>query len=367
MASALNSHGKLRGVEAGRGIAALLVVLVHSTDIFAGPRDFGRPIFDGLFGFGFAGVDFFFVLSGFIITYVHGPERPLDWRRYAFNRVVRIYPAYWAALLILGAILAVSPTHSRMEQTAPAIISSVLLLPAPQYMILGPAWSLCHEIVFYLVFGCALYWRRLLLPILAVWAGFIALVTAGQTLGVAPAGAYPWSFLGAISNAEFFCGIGVASLVLHRPVTTRPALAAALLAAGVLIFFATGVAMTWGGIAWNVFVMHALFATGAALALYGIVRLERAGRLRVPSLLVAMGGASYSIYLMHVTIVMLLQQALRLTGLVKMLPPELTFIAVIAVTVACGMVFSATVEMRLIAWLRARRPRPTARSAGARA
>ena len=66
--------GKLRGVEAGRGIAALLVVCVHCTDMLAGPAYAGRMPLFGLFSFGHAGVDFFFVLSGFIIYFIHHRE-----------------------------------------------------------------------------------------------------------------------------------------------------------------------------------------------------------------------------------------------------------------------------------------------------
>jgi len=64
--------GKLEGVEASRGAAAILVVGVHATSMLAG--QYGRPVFGGLMSFGHAGVDFFFVLSGFIITFTHGRD-----------------------------------------------------------------------------------------------------------------------------------------------------------------------------------------------------------------------------------------------------------------------------------------------------
>ena len=64
--------GKLEGVEASRGAAAILVVGVHVTQVLAGHN--GTPAFGGLMSFGHAGVDFFFVLSGFIITFTHGRD-----------------------------------------------------------------------------------------------------------------------------------------------------------------------------------------------------------------------------------------------------------------------------------------------------
>ena len=66
-----NPAGKLIGVQAARGIAALFVVLYHTGRMLSLEQYVGRDPWGGLFHFGHAGVDFFFVLSGFIIYYVH--------------------------------------------------------------------------------------------------------------------------------------------------------------------------------------------------------------------------------------------------------------------------------------------------------
>jgi len=52
--------------------------------------------------FGHAGVDFFFVLSGFIIFFVHGKDigKPSRLPHYVWRRFIRIYPVYWAVTLI---------------------------------------------------------------------------------------------------------------------------------------------------------------------------------------------------------------------------------------------------------------------------
>lgn len=60
---------KLKSVEMLRCVAAILVVLFH-TETIAGTR-MAKPPFDGAFSGGSHGVDLFFVLSGFIISYVH--------------------------------------------------------------------------------------------------------------------------------------------------------------------------------------------------------------------------------------------------------------------------------------------------------
>lgn len=78
-------------VEGLRGIAAFTVLWVHYRGLVTSGRDLG--------GFGFTGVDLFFVLSGFVFApYVFG--RPLMPGPYAVRRVLRIYPLYLASLAV---------------------------------------------------------------------------------------------------------------------------------------------------------------------------------------------------------------------------------------------------------------------------
>lgn len=60
-----------KSLQAGRGIAAMLVVLFHLGGAFAAEKYFGIAAFSIPFKFGSAGVELFFVLSGFIIFSAH--------------------------------------------------------------------------------------------------------------------------------------------------------------------------------------------------------------------------------------------------------------------------------------------------------
>ena len=82
------------GLNVARGIAAFLVLLAHaslSSNVFYG----GEPFF-GFWKFGGFGVDFFFVLSGFIIYWVHADESKsmASMSRYFKKRIIRIYPPF---------------------------------------------------------------------------------------------------------------------------------------------------------------------------------------------------------------------------------------------------------------------------------
>ena len=74
---------KLESIEAGRGVAATAVVLHHasaSANAFSGQ---GPQVLTSIFDLGYLGVDFFFVLSGFIIYY-SSYDRAFDLKRFAF-------------------------------------------------------------------------------------------------------------------------------------------------------------------------------------------------------------------------------------------------------------------------------------------
>jgi peptidoglycan/LPS O-acetylase OafA/YrhL len=101
---------RFESIDGLRGLACLMVLLYHSWAHFGhgpwpgfkiGGVDV-RPAH--LFGYGYGGVDLFFVLSGFCLAYpiVSKPGKAVDWKRYFVHRVRCIIPAYWAALLLFG-------------------------------------------------------------------------------------------------------------------------------------------------------------------------------------------------------------------------------------------------------------------------
>src|SRR5665213_484275 len=142
------ARDRLVGIQAARGAAALLVVFYHAGRMLSLNQYVGNDPLDGLFSFGHAGVDFFFVLSGFIIYFVHHKDlnSPQRVSRYAWRRFVRIYPIYW--VVTLGAIaLAVAGHHN--DISVQRITASFFLLPQAEDPIVGVAWTLEHEVLFY--------------------------------------------------------------------------------------------------------------------------------------------------------------------------------------------------------------------------
>ncbi len=337
--------GRFTTLEGGRAFAAILVAVHHATLMAAQPRYLGAYAYGGAPVFFNAGVDFFFVLSGFIIAYVHWNDvgRPAALRGYVRARLTRIFPLYWAILIPLAAIYAVAPGLGEPRQHDPLYVATSLALwPMPQQPVLGVAWSLTYEMLFYLLFAGAVVAGRRTALLAVAWA--VAIVGFGLRGGTS----YPADFLLNAHNLQFLMGV-TAATVLRTRTAPRPAWLLGAGAGG--LAFLVGVAEPRLGLVDPLAVAAALGAA-STLALVGAAELEREGRLRAPGWLASLGGASYAIYLIHVVVQSFTIRLLLKAGLRQ---PEALVAGLTILGVAAGLVCHRAVERPL---LRALRPRP---------
>ncbi len=154
-------RGEFGFINLLRGPAALLVVYSHFVGQYLSWTQqtyWLKRWVDALFEkplvivdhFGQLGVMVFFLISGFIITHVSRLENPL---RFAIRRVFRIYPAYW---VILAAVLAFGLSDTPFDYAVLRDWRTVLRLATitnylhdPQTVVLGVAWTLQIEVIFY--------------------------------------------------------------------------------------------------------------------------------------------------------------------------------------------------------------------------
>src|SRR5713101_596459 len=135
----------LNSLQACRAAAAILVVFYHTSHgIFRLEKYFGHKPFGPVFDFGFAGVDFFFVLSGFIMMYVHAADfgQPRALGAYIWKRFTRIYPAYWIVFAVILPVYIFVPHFGYDFQRDPAVaLRAFFLFPHPQnHQVVGVAW-----------------------------------------------------------------------------------------------------------------------------------------------------------------------------------------------------------------------------------
>jgi exopolysaccharide production protein ExoZ len=218
-----------------------------------------------------------------------------------------------------------------------------------------PAWTLSHELKFYILFAVAIALpSRIWKPLLA--AMLMGSAAAGVVEAIAPTTLpFAISFLFSPYNLEFVAGSVIAAVILRRTVA---------------------VPWAWGAIglvAWSIAAAHdqSLIAPDVAEVLrYGvpsalIVLAVAAQDLRHPSFdapaLRLFGDASYAVYLVHLPVIIV---AIRLGKQVHIEPTTWSLLAVAAVATAVGILFHIVVERPVTRYLTGRfaaRPRASAR------
>jgi peptidoglycan/LPS O-acetylase OafA/YrhL len=339
-------------LQAGRAVAALMVVLYHASgSIFAkyfASRPAGR-----VFDFGYAGVDFFFVLSGFIMMHVHGDDfgKPALLGKYLWKRATRIYLPYWAVLLAIVPVFVVVPQFGSGHELEPSVLlTSVLLVPhAGSSYLLVVAWTLVFELFFYLLFASLIMNRRLGLCIFAVWIGLLVTRYGSSR--------FPGSFLADFYHVRFLAGMGIA-ILLQRYRLPSPRVWAVL---GTVVFVCTGAIDVYDG-PLGIYGRTAGYTAGSVLVIAGLVAAERAGAVRVPRPLTFLGDASYAIYLVHFPTLSLLAKCFKAARLDSSMPGGVLFVALVSAAVGVSCAFYLCVERPLMSWAKRR----LSRRAGAR-
>jgi len=249
---------------------------------------------------GVVGVDLFFLISGFVMTHValSGARGGPAARRFIYNRAARIYPVYWAVTLLLMILYAGKLYFFDEATPFPNPLATFLLTPSNYYPLVPVGWTLVHEMYFYVVFALFVFWSApKLSQLLAGWA---ALILAALFFGAFSANAWTKIAFNPLTF-EFIAG-AVIALMMRRSVTqlAGPAIIAgiALFAVEVLFFADRLYPSVMGQFA----LRAAIFTPPFALILYGAAALERTGASPAPKWLRRTGDASYSLYLIHVPI-----------------------------------------------------------------
>jgi len=329
----------IHSLQAARAAAAILVLLFHASgSIFAKSKYWGAEPFGDVFDFGHAGVDFFFVLSGFIIAFAHRADigRPERWRSYAWKRFRRIYPPYWVVMALIVPVFFLAPGWGvGHERQAGTLVCSFLLLPHPTAPVLGVAWSLCNEGLFYVAFLAFIAGRRVGVVVFAAWLLYVVL-----PVGPRP---FPLCFLGDLRHVQFFLGMLGAAIYVRRTVPA-PRLVALL---GAALFLGAGAVETYTQ--WlDASELLLAYGVGSLGVVLGLAEAERSGGLRVPRLFSFLGAASYAIFLAHVPALSLLAKLAVAAGLPRKLHHGVAFVLVVALAIVAGVAFYLLVERPLL-------------------
>ncbi len=280
-----------------------------------------------------AGVDVFFVISGFVITFGAVGKEPSAGAAGDFivRRLIRLWPTYALFTVLMLVAMAVIPdmlNHSTIDPAHTAASFAFIPWPEPGdgefYPVLGQGWTLNYEMFFYLCFAVTMLapsrFRAGML-----WAGGVSLVVAGLIWNL-PA---PLHFYADPIVLEFLFGVALA--VLYRRWSFRSSWAISATIAGFVAIYV--LALQWPD-------LHRAVKAGipGALVVAGVVFSgQTVERYFGCAPLATLGNASYALYLSHTFVVnLLLAIALRLD---MMDPWIFTGVATVSSVVVSLMVY----------------------------
>jgi peptidoglycan/LPS O-acetylase OafA/YrhL len=279
-------------IQALRAIAALLVVLYHALEMWR--ERIEHTMAETSWINGAAGVDIFFIVSGFVMVMSSRRliARSDGWRTFLRHRIVRIVPLYWLlTTLKLAAVLLVGGLALRSHPDFGYVLKSYLFMPvvdgAGHFRPLLPVgWTLTFEFLFYVMFAGALALSVDVLAVVLPGLGLIAVLALLRDAATWP----DWTILFNTIVLEFIAGVLLARATLGG--FRLPPLAAGMLA---IVGFALLLALPFSTenlrvITWGV---------PAAMIVTGAISLEPVVGAKLPRWLTGLGDASYSIYLGH--------------------------------------------------------------------
>ena len=293
-----------------RAFAALNIVFYH----FSNPKWFGpfAPIVDN----GYTSVSFFLLMSGFILAYNYSDRAQrgqLNATKFWTARFSRLYPVYIFALIVsLGMLMAEWHVRTHGEFALGVVLTPLLLqgwIPKLATFWNTPAWTMCTEGFFYLIFPAVICWKRpkhwrgLLGMLALLWAAGMVLPTI-YTI-VQPDGPHPGRYTDSFwmralkfspppHVPSFLFGIVLADVDARISRNNRWR----------LLLGGLGVAAIYTILYYGDHMPFALMHDGLMMPLFGLAILGLAGHNIIARFFgfwpfVAVGQASYCLYILH--------------------------------------------------------------------
>ena len=350
-----NPSSRLGSVQALRGVAALMVVIAHALASAAYGSGTSQGAFASLAALGAAGVDLFFIISGFVMA-LGIDQNPRPAPAFIRDRILRIAPLFW----ILSGLTFVLLMPELGKDGLSIWLNTVLIIPLFDGMTYHPpllfvGWTLAFELCFYALVGLTL------LPGAAGQDRVKRLMALVLTAGVIGAFWQPgWATARILFNPmmfEFLFGIIVYRMWRSGAWASRAPL---LMIGGIFLLTLVminplhislslnGQAVIENG---EGLARSLMLGLPGALVFAGIV-LDQAQPAR--RLFGHLGDASYSIYLTQVLVLGLIEKAI-IAGVLHSY--AIIAVLVVAGSVASGLLVHWTLERPLLATFKARRDR----------
>lgn len=334
------SSTNLQSIQIMRGIASLLVLLEH---ISIKGGQYGNGALNG-FSVGGAGVDLFFIISGYIMC-VSTYDQPLNFAQFIVRRIKRIMPLYWLVTTVALIVFLYKPTLINSSGGETGIFVSYTLFPNGKKFLNANGWTLSYEFFFYFIFGCFIHKGTYK----AIKASSLILMLL-TIIGLCYHFNEPLLFFSTDSLLmEFVFGMGCFYLFNKKSIGLNHKYGIGLFITGVLLFaLQISIGATnyqkWQGLLWGITIL---------LIFIGLLSLEglmRRSSFLIKTLLLEIGNSSYSLYLIHPFTLSGTAICLKHFGMAS--NPYLFSIILLTISVVTGHLVYLYVERPLIAFVK---------------
>lgn len=275
-----------------RGLAALFVLIHHNAASISYYHNFDSSILNFAGNIGKYGVDFFFVLSGFIISYTSLSKVNVKGtlKKYLKNRFLRIYVPYLPIGVLVYLLYMLFPSASNSNREI-STLTSLTLIPHGKPA-LSVAWSLTFELLFYIFYSLRFIGKNVFRICLFLWLSLIILVNLFSPITIIENGAL-YHLVTSPYNIEFLLGV-LLSYVLNKKIKINFYI-------NILILITLGLSFLYlVGFDVNFFdfLPNLLFSLFVLFMMYFTI-IHKNNSFGSRSFFMIIGNASYSIYLVH--------------------------------------------------------------------
>jgi exopolysaccharide production protein ExoZ len=310
----MSSKKIINSIQFLRGFAALAVV-IHHTGGYVKRYFVPTLLFDDNFSIGFAGVDLFFVISGFIIhftskKYLDNPSKIKD---YLKKRFIRVYPIYWiiTTTLFLSSWLIVKILHKNIfsigyPETVITYLKTYTLFPL-HFAINPVTWTLSYELFFYLCFAILIISKRLwIVPAIIIAISFYNIFIDISEIPDINFNYYNFVFSG--YNFEFMFGFLIYQFYEKIKLSNIISVILLIVSISIIVFFGYSVGD------YDSYQRVLTFGLPSGLILIGLLNLEKNNAISFPKFTIILGDASYALYLIHFPMMLLLNKLPQILG-----------------------------------------------------
>ena len=304
----MSSKKIINSIQFLRGFAALAVV-VHHTGGYV--KRYFEPtlLFGDKFSIGFAGVDLFFVISGFIIhftskNYLNNPSKL---KEYLQKRFIRVYPIYWiiTTILFVSSWLIVEILDKNIfsigyPNTLIAYIQTYLLLPL-HFAINPVTWTLSYELFFYLCFAILIISKRLwIIPALILAVSFYNIFINIPEIVEVKLNYFNFIFSG--YNFEFMLGFLIFQFYEKIKISNTISVILMMISIIIIVLFGYSIGD------YDSYKRVLTFGLPSGFILLSLLNLEQNKAISFPKFTLTLGDASYTLYLIHFPMMLLMNK-----------------------------------------------------------